>query len=36
LWLTADGDIDVAMWSARREAGVFTKATGQRLAIERR
>jgi len=36
LWLTADGDIDVAMWSARQEAGVFTRATGQRLAIERR
>jgi len=35
LWLRAHGDVDVAMWSARQEAPVFTRATGQRLAIER-
>lgn len=35
LWLRAHGDIDVAMWSARQEAAVFTRATGRRLAIER-
>ncbi len=35
LWLRAHGDVDVAMWSARQEATVFTRATGQRLAIER-
>jgi exopolyphosphatase/guanosine-5'-triphosphate,3'-diphosphate pyrophosphatase len=35
LWLRAHGDIDVAMWSARQEAPVFKRATGQRLAVER-
>jgi exopolyphosphatase / guanosine-5'-triphosphate,3'-diphosphate pyrophosphatase len=35
LWVRAHGDVDVAMWSARQEAPVFTRATGQRLAVAR-
>ena len=33
--VSAHGDVDVAMWSARQEAPVFTRATGQRLAVAR-
>lgn len=35
LRLRAHADVDVAMWSARREAAVFSRATGRQLAIER-
>ena len=31
----AQGDVDVAIWSAEQEAQVFKRATGQRLAVER-
>lgn len=31
----AQGDVDVAIWSAEQEAPVFKRATGQRLAIAR-
>ncbi len=35
LWIRAEGDVEVAMWSAGQEAGVFQRATGRHLAIER-
>ena len=31
----AEGDVDVAIWSAQQEADVFKRATGQRLVIVR-
>lgn len=35
LWLRGHGEMDVAIWSAEQEAGVFRRATGQRLAVAR-
>jgi len=35
LHVHAQGDIDVALWSAEQEAPVFKRATGQRLALQR-
>jgi hypothetical protein len=33
LHVRAQGDVDVAIWSAEQEAQVFKRATGHRLAI---
>ena len=35
LLVHAQGDVDVAIWSAEQEAPVFKRATGQRLAVQR-